>query len=215
MIHIILADHHAIFRAGVCALIAPEDDIEVVAEASDETTLETLMKHHTTGVLLIDVDFGAQGGGVSLTKKIKTICPAVSVIGFSRDDAKDVTIGMLKAGATGFLLKNASKEDMLEAIRAVASGDSYLSHEVSLMLLQQITPTPEKHPAPHRGDALTTRESEVLQLIVAEYTNHEIADKLFISLRTVDTHRRHLLEKLGVKNTAGLVKYALRQETRR
>ena len=212
MIHVLLADNHTLFRAGVCALFASEEDIQVIAEAADENMLEERIREREANVLLIDADFGARvGRGVEATRKTRVACPGIGIVGFSRMDGKGSAIDMLKAGANGFLLSDAQPDDMLTAIRLVASGDSYLPHEVSLLLLHQLTPGSEGHATIHAGEVLTARETEVLQLIAEEYSNPEIAEKLFIGLRTVDTHRRHLLEKLGAKNTAGLVKYALRQ----
>ena len=209
MIRIILADDHTIFQAGVAALIAPEQDIEVVAAPSTKDELTQQLATTATDVVLIDVAFADQQG-IEITKGLKVTYPSIYVIGFSMVDRKETVIDMLRAGASGFLLRNANQKDLVEAIRTVASGDSYINHEVSVWLLQQLNPTSEKS-VHHPGDALTAREQEVLQLIVEEHSNPEIAERLFISLRTVDTHRRHLLEKTGAKNTAGLVKYAFYQ----
>ena len=209
MIRVLLADNHTIFRAGVCALIAPEEDIEVVAKTTTTTDLMKLMDDVTADIMMIDLAF-EDHHGMEVTKTMKAAYPQLRIIGFSMVDEKESVIGMLKAGANGFLPRNASKEDMLEAIRMVAAGDSYLSHEVSLMLLQELNPSAKKR-ATRQGDALTPRETEVLRLIAEGYSNPAIAEKLFISLRTVDTHRRHLLDKSEAKNTAGLVKYAFFQ----
>ena len=117
---------------------------------------------------------------------------------------------MLEAGATGYILKNAGKEEMINAIQTVANGNSYFSSQVSAKLLEQIINPTFSTRNKSEGNILTEREMEVLKLIADEYSNPEIAEKLFISVRTVDTHRRNLLDKLGVKNTAGLVKYAIK-----
>ena len=206
MIRILLADDHTIFRAGVCALIAPEEDIEVVAEITNTTDLTRLMDDVRADIMMIDVAF-ENHRGIEVTKTLKTTYPQLHIIGFSMVGEKEHAIDMLKAGANGFLLRNVSKKDMLEAIRSVAVGNSYLCQEASLILLEQLNLATKK-PSTLKGEALTPRETEVLQLIAKEYSNPEIAEKLFISLRTVDTHRRHLLDKTEAKNTAGLVKYA-------
>ncbi len=210
MIRLLVADNHTISRVGVCALIAAEKDIEIAGEATSTTELMTLIHSTQVDVILMDVGFDNHRS-VEIIVDIKANFPEICIVAFTRLDEKAVVIDLLKAGSDGFLLKSAGKEDMLTAIRTVASGDSYLCHEVSLMLLQLLSPSSENHTATYQDNIVTNRETEVLRLIAEEYTNSEIAGKLFISLSTVDTHRRHLLKKLRVKNTAGLVKYAIRQ----
>lgn len=192
----------------VSALLAPEKDIEVVAKTTNRAELIQLIDDTVANVILVDAAF-EDNRGIEVTRSIKRVYPQVHVLGFSMVDRKETMIGMLKAEASGFLLKSADKEDLLEAIRAVASGNNYLTHELSGWLLHQLHPTGRS--SLQSGDALTAREREILQLIAEEYSNPEIAEKLFISPRTVDTHRRHLLNKIGAKNTAGLVKYAFQQ----
>jgi len=120
----------------------------------------------------------------------------------------DFVIQALETGATGYILKNTGKDEVLTAIRSVSKGDSYFSREVSAILIEQLhKPAPSRKK--HTDIPISPREIEVLKLIAQEYSNPEIAKKLFISIRTVDTHRRNLLEKLGAKNTAGLVKFAI------
>ena len=114
---------------------------------------------------------------------------------------------MLQAGASGYLLKNAGPEQLASAVRIVMDGKNYFSPEVSATLLQTFTQA--QRPPASGLDALTPRETEVLRLIAQEFSNQQIAEKLFISVRTVDTHRRNILEKIQAKNTAGMVKYAI------
>ena len=122
---------------------------------------------------------------------------------------KEYILKVLEAGATGYLLKDAGTAEMLTAVRTVAKGNTYYSQSVSSVIIQHLT-NPQQSKKEKKGIPLTKRELEVLRLIAEEYTNPEIAKELFISIRTVDTHRRNLLEKLQVKNTAGLVKYAMK-----
>jgi DNA-binding NarL/FixJ family response regulator len=122
----------------------------------------------------------------------------------------DFVIQALEKGAIGFLLKNTGKDEVLTAIRSVSKGDSYFSREVSSIIIEQLQ-KPDSSDIKESDIPISPREIEVLKLIALEYTNSEIAEKLFISIRTVDTHRRNLLEKLGVKNTAGLVRFAIRK----
>ena len=122
---------------------------------------------------------------------------------------REYILKVLEAGATGYLLKDAGTAEMLTAVRTVAKGNTYYSQSVSSVIIQHLT-NPQQSKKEKKGIPLTKRELEVLRLIAEEYTNPEIAKELFISIRTVDTHRRNLLEKLQVKNTAGLVKYAMK-----
>jgi DNA-binding NarL/FixJ family response regulator len=132
------------------------------------------------------------------------------VLSLSMHEDKNYIVKMLEAGATGYILKNSGREEMINAINTIASGNTYFSNQVSSKLLEHITnPSKSKKKALSKSP-LTDRETEILILISEEYSNPEIAEKLFISVRTVDTHRRNLLDKLEAKNTAGLVKYAIR-----
>ena len=132
------------------------------------------------------------------------------VLALTMHEEQDHIVKMLEAGASGYLLKNTGGEELLAALHAVVKGDSYFSRNVSATLLKALTNVQTKSKQKNNKDIpLSDREIEVLKLIAQECTNSEIAEKLFISIRTVDTHRRNILEKLQVKNTAGLVKYAI------
>jgi len=207
-IKVLIADDHKIIRVGLRGLIELSKDIEVVAEAENGTQVIELVKKVEVDVVLMDIDMG-HTSGIETTQKLKKEHPEINVLGLTMHEEQEYIVEMLEAGASGYLLKNTGMDELLTAIRTAAKGDSYFSHQVSTTLLQAITqkktfPTFKNHNGP-----LTEREIEVLQLIAREFSNGEIAEKLFISIRTVDTHRRNLLEKLQVKNTAGLVKYAM------
>ena len=209
-IRIVIADDHKIIRVGLRGLLEREKDIEVTGEAASADEVLNILAIHPTDVVLMDIDLG-DSNGIATTLKIKEIYPLIHVLGLTMHEEPDYIIKMLEAGASGYLLKNAGREELLAAIHAVAKGDSYFSQKVSATLLQAITrqkENPEKK-KPAIETPLSDREIEVLRLITQEYSNGEIAEKLFISIRTVDTHRRNLLEKLQVKNTVGLVKYAI------
>jgi DNA-binding NarL/FixJ family response regulator len=210
MIKVIIADDHKIFRQGVSALISAEDDIKVIGEAGNEQDLKQLLGADLPDLILMDITFG-ESSGIDLTNFVTTRYAGIKILAFSMHDEKSYVLKMLEAGATGYLVKSAGKEEMTAAIRTVAKGDGYFSQEISALLLRHFskkdTTTNSKV-----GEELTTREVEVLKLIADEYSNPEIAEKLFISTRTVDTHRRNLLDKLRLKNTAGLVKYAIQHD---
>ena len=209
-IRIVIADDHKIIRVGLRGLLEREKDIEVTGEAASADEVLNILAIHPTDVVLMDIDLG-DSNGIATTLKIKEIYPLIHVLGLTMHEEPDYIIKMLEAGASGYLLKNAGREELLAAIHAVAKGDSYFSQKVSATLLQAITRQKEnpEQKKPTVETPLSDREIEVLRLITQEYSNGEIAEKLFISIRTVDTHRRNLLEKLQVKNTVGLVKYAI------
>jgi DNA-binding NarL/FixJ family response regulator len=210
-IKIVIVDDHKIIRVGLRGLLEREQDISVVAEAENSDEVLKLLETIQADVVLMDIDLGGTDG-ISTTRLIKQKTPAIHVLGLTMHEEPDYIIKMLEAGASGYLLKNAGREELLTAIHTVAKGDSYFSQKVSATLLQAITRRKEAVANSQKSQMqspLSDREIEVLKLIAQEYTNGEIAEKLFISIRTVDTHRRNLLEKLQVKNTVGLVKYAI------
>jgi DNA-binding NarL/FixJ family response regulator len=207
MIRILIADDHKIFREGLVALLDGEPELQVVGEAKHAQEVMEQLAQQPVEVILMDVDMG-DSNGIDTTRQVKAAYPQVNVLALTMHAEHDYIVRMLDAGATGYILKNTGLDEMVMAIRAVSSGGTYYSQQVSASLVEHLT-KPKKQQA-SKGVPLTPRELEVLKLIAEEYANPEIAEKLFISVRTVDTHRRNLIEKLGVKNTAGLVKYALR-----
>jgi len=208
-IKVLIADDHKIIRVGLRGLIELSKDIEVVAEAENGTEVIDLVKKVKVDVVLMDIDMG-HTSGIETTHQLKKEHPEINVLGLTMHEEQEYIVEMLEAGASGYLLKSTGMEELLTALRTAAKGDSYFSQQVSATLLQAIThkKTFPSFKSNHYGP-LTEREIEVLQLIAREFSNGEIAEKLFISIRTVDTHRRNLLEKLQAKNTAGLVKYAI------
>jgi DNA-binding NarL/FixJ family response regulator len=208
-IRVLIADDHKIFRDGIISILDREKDMEVVGEASNGLEVLERISKTTVDVLVLDIDMG-KPNGIEITGTIKRDYPDTRILVLTMMGLRDFIIHALEAGATGFLLKNAGKDEVLTAIRSVAKGDSYFSREVSAILIEHLSkPRTSRHRI--ADIPLSAREIEVLKLIAQEYSNPEIARELFISIRTVDTHRRNLLEKLGVKNTAGLVKYAIQK----
>lgn len=207
-INIVITDDHKIFREGLAGLLDREDHLHIVGDAGDAPALWQLLEAHRVDLVIMDIDLGTVSG-IDLTRELKAKYPDIMVLALSMHGEKNYIVKMMESGASGYILKNAGKEEMLSAVTTVANGDTYLSKQVSSTLIEQLL-YPEKPRKKQDGIPLTDRELEVLRFIADEYSNAEIAERLFISIRTVDTHRRNLLEKLAVKNTAGLVKYALR-----
>jgi len=208
-IKILLADDHKIFREGVRSILEKENDMEVVGEASNGKEVLELIEQVKTDVLVLDIDIGSPNG-IEITALISEKHPLTKILILSMMGLHDFVIQALEKGAIGFLLKNTGKDEVLTAIRSVSKGDSYFSREVSAILIEQLQ-KPGYSRKKNTEIPISPREVEVLKLIAQEFSNAEIAEKLYISIRTVDTHRRNLLEKLGVKNTAGLVKFAIQK----
>ena len=208
-IKILIADDHKMFRDGIKAILVKEKDYQVIADVSSlDEIMEALVKN-VADIILMDIDLG-KSSGIDATIQVKKNYPMVNILALSMHGEHNYVIKMLEAGAAGYILKNAGKDEMLNAIKSVSMGDSYFSKEVSEQLLEHLN-IKNNIPLKEENIPLTNREIEVLKMIAQEYSNSEIADNLFISLRTVDTHRRNLIEKLGVKNTAGLVRYAIKK----
>jgi DNA-binding NarL/FixJ family response regulator len=209
MIKVLIADDHKIFRDGLKSLMEGESDIKVIGDAADGNQVLLLLQNLQPDVILMDISMG-EAGGIATTQIVREKYPDIKVLVLSMHSESSYILKMLELGASGYMLKDAGKAEMLSAIRTVASGNSYYSSAVSAKLVEALT---RRNKAVTKRDdiPLTPRELEMLKLIAEEYSNQEIANKLFISIRTVDTHKRNLLEKLKVKNTAGLVKYALKK----
>ncbi|RSK50982.1 response regulator transcription factor [Hymenobacter rigui] len=218
MIRIVLADDHAILRDGIRALLAREADMEVVGEAANGRVLLDLLATTPVDVVLMDVNMPVLDG-FAAASLIRTEFPQVRVLVLSMLDHENYVYRMLQAGALGYVLKNADITEITHAIRTVAAGREFLCTEIGLSMLQRLvqqTPgsSPGYGPTPAAARStnpveLSGRELEVLRLIAEGLTNAEIAEKLFTSKRTIETHRQNIIEKTQAKNTAALIRYAM------
>lgn len=209
-IRLLLADDHKIIRDGIVALLEDVEHIEIVGEAKNGRELIAQLIDNPADVVLMDINMPIMGG-IEATEEITKRFPEVRILALSMYNEKSFITKMLHAGAAGYVLKNVGKEELVLAIETVRQGKSYFSEEVSMAMMSSfMSKKPSNAPVTFSPEiTLTKREIEVLRLIAQEMTNSEIADKIFVSPRTVDTHRRNLLQKIGAKNTAGLVRYAL------
>lgn len=206
VIKIVLADDHRIIRDGIRAMLEGEGDICIVGEADSGEVLPGVLRAHPANVVLLDINLpGIKGPEVC--RKILEEFPETRVLVLSMHRSALHIRQMLHAGAVGYLLKESGAEEVRKAIQAVARGESYFSSKLSDVVVEDATGATGS--VSESELRLTRREMEIIRLIAEEYTTKEIADKLFISQRTVDTHRRNLMKKLGVKNTAGLVRFAV------
>jgi len=209
MINIILVDDHHIVRQGIRTLLEIETDICVVEETDEQGELvHYLEKNPSVDIILMDINM-PDTDGITLTQKIKKNYPEIHVIVLSMMDHEKYVSEAFEAGASAFLIKNISRDELLFAIRYVYKGQFYICSEIGLKLLKQSIKLSNR---PLRAEAanlqINAREMEVLNLTADGYTNQEIADQLFTSKRTVEGYRQSLIEKTGVRNTAALIKFA-------
>jgi DNA-binding NarL/FixJ family response regulator len=200
MITVFIIDDHQMIIEGIHSLLLHEKDIEWMGSARLPDELLNLLKTRQPDVLLMDINL-PQKSGLDLCLEVKEKYPGVQIIGLSTSFQASVIRKMKENGASGYLLKDASRKEIVTAVREVNQGREYVSFSVAEVLKQK---------APAEGlPVLTKREKEVLELIAEGWTNQEIADKLFLNCTTVDSHRKNMLTKFNAKNTAALVKIAV------
>ncbi len=195
---VFIVDDHYMVIEGINALLHEEQGIELCGHATNIASCLAFLKQHRPDVILMDISLGKESG-IDLCKMVKELYPSVNVIGLSTFNQQSFISKMMENGASGYVLKNATKKELTEAIFTVAKGRDFFSNDAFFTLKS----------AQQTEIVLTRREKEVLELIANGLTNNEIAQTLFISNTTVDSHRSHLLLKLQARNTADLVKKAL------
>ncbi|WP_211272654.1 response regulator [Gelidibacter algens] len=197
---VFIVDDHYMVIEGIRSLLQNEKNIEWAGHASNAASCLAYLHQQQPDVILMDINLPDKSG-IDLCKEVKEKYPSVFIIGLSTFNQLSFIQKMIDNGASGYVLKNATQQELMEAIETVATGKTYLSFEVSQTLRNTNNSTV----------VLTRREKEVLNLIAEGMTNNEIAKKLFISTTTVDTHRKNLLEKLNARNTAALIKLSIAQ----
>jgi two-component system, NarL family, response regulator NreC len=208
-IKLLIADDHEIFRDGFKLMLSKFTDIELVGEAENGRELVELTKKLKPDVIITDIKMPIMDG-IDATQKISEKYPDIGIIGLSMFDEDDLIIDMLEAGAKGFLIKNAGKLEITEAIRTVYEGEPYYCKTTSHKLTNLIAKSRFNPYKKVTKIEFTEKERTIIQLICKELSNKEIADKLFVSSRTVEGHRLKILDKMNVKNTVGLVVYAMK-----
>ena len=206
--NVLLVDDHNLVLDGLELILKQDTSLNCCGRVNTGVEAITFAKIHPIDIILMDINL-PDISGVEVTEKILSSHPNIKVIGLSMHNELVIIKSLIKKGAKGFLLKNSGKEEILQAIHATIKGDTFYDPEIlqRMILLDQKTPS-------HQSiiPSISRREKEILKLIVKEYTTKEIADQLFISFGTVETHRRNLISKLGVRNTAGLVRMAIEFE---
>jgi DNA-binding NarL/FixJ family response regulator len=206
-VRILLADDHKLVRAGIRSLLERLPDIEVVGEASDGREALRLIGEHHPQIVLMDIAM-PELNGLEATRRVAKTFPDVSVIILSIYSDEEHVYQALRAGASGYLLKGAAIEELELAIRAVAQRETYLSPPVSKLMIMEYARRTSDHP--RSAARLSSRQTEVLQLIAEGKSMKQIALGLGISVKTVETHRAALMDRIGVWEVAGLVRYAVK-----
>jgi two-component system, NarL family, response regulator NreC len=214
-IRIAIADDHDIVRSGLRGLLRTSADFAIVGEAADGEEAVRLADKTRPDVMIMDISM-PNLDGIAATKLIKEKYPEVKVVILTVHEDEEYAYQILRAGASGYVLKNAGKKDIFRAIESAVSGERFFSPGISNIIVEGFInrakeqPQKEQPVAPQSGDQpLTKREIEVLKYIALGYTNRQIADTLFLSFRTVNTHRANIMQKLDIHETAGLVRYAI------
>lgn len=196
---VFIVDDHYMVIEGIRSLLQNENDIEWMGHATNADSCLAFLKQQLPDIILMDVNL-PDISGIDLCREVKKLYPSVLVLGLSTFNQQVIIQNMIDNGASGYVLKNATKEELLEAINTIIKGKNYFSFEVAIALRKIKENSP----------LITRREREALQLIAEGLTNAEISEKLFISIPTVNTHRKSLLEKFEVKNTATLISKAIK-----
>lgn len=209
-IRILLADDHKITRQGLCSLLEKQADMKIVGEAENGRTAVRKAEKLLPDVIIMDVTM-PDLNGIEATRKITSKTDNVKVIALSMHSDSMFVTEMLKSGASGYLLKDCAFEELTRAIRTVAAGETYLSTVISSVVVSDYLKHLAKNNSSDLETTLTAREREVLQLLAEGSSTKQIALKLHISAKTVETHRRQMMDKLNIHNVAELTKYAIRK----
>lgn len=206
-IRIVIADDHPMFREGIYLLLEKQDELEIIGEANDGEQLIRVTKNLLPDIVITDIDM-PHVNGIEATKAIKTEHPGTGVIALTMFGEDHLIVDMLEAGATGYLLKNARKDDLTEAVNTVYSGQSYYCGSTSMRLTKMIAQSKGFRDMPKKD--FSEKELDIMKLICEQYASKEIADATQLTQRTVEKYRGDIMEKIGARNLAGIVIYAIR-----
>ena len=208
-IKILLVDDHQVITDGLKSLLSQEPGMRISSTASNGKEALDVIKILSIDLILMDIDMPVMNG-IDATRAIKEMGNPPKVIILSMHSEKGMIEELIKMGVDGYLLKNSGKDEIITAIRKVMAGKKYFTSDITLSLLNNKTEVSADLP----NDKLTTREIEILKLITDGFTNKEIGEQLYISHRTVDTHRTNMMRKIDVNNLAGLINYAIKHNLR-
>ena len=209
-ISILLAEDHTIVRKGLLSLLNTVDNFKVLAEAEDGREAVTKVEALKPDIVVMDISM-PHLNGLEATRQIKKRFPKTKVIILTMHTNEEYIFEILRAGASGYIVKKAAPEELIMAIQAVSQGEKYFSPSISTKIADELLQKGLSKKSELTSTSLTGREREVLQLIAEGHTNREIAELLFISLKTVEAHRSHIMDKLDLHNAAELTKYAIQK----
>jgi len=208
-IRILLVDDHKILRDGICSIVKEYPDMDVIGEAADGKTALRLVEELSPDVVIMDISM-PDLNGIDATRKIIADHPKIKVIALSMHHDKQFVSEIFKAGASGYLLKDCAFDELEHAVRIVMDGKTYINPQIASLVIESLVNQPQ--PAIQKAfSLLTDREREVLQLIAEGQSTKEIASKLNVSAKTIESHRRQVMGKLNIRNVAELTKYAIRE----
>jgi DNA-binding NarL/FixJ family response regulator len=212
-IRIFLVDDHQLVRDGIKALLVSAEDLVVLGEASSGRECFEKIALDTPDILILDISL-PDTNGIEITKRISAEYPGMRVLILSMYTNEDFIFNAVKAGARGYLPKNTSREELLSAIHAIHEGEEFFADSISRTMLKSYVRKAKEDDLISQGGPvpLTTREIEILKLFAEGFINKEISDQLDISIRTVETHKNHIMKKLELKSTVELIKYAIRNK---
>jgi DNA-binding NarL/FixJ family response regulator len=206
-IRVLLADDHSLMRDGIAALLNEVPGFKIVGEARDGLEAIQMIQTHQPNMILMDIGMTPMNG-LDATARISKEYPEVRVVILSMHANEEYVLKALRAGAAGYLLKDTKKQELIDALNAVAAGKTFLSKEVSRHVIDDYVRSVESERTPL--DQLTPRQRQILRLIAEGKTNKEIAQVLNVSIKTVDTHRTLLMQRLNIHDIAGLVRFAIK-----
>jgi len=209
-IHIILVDDHQVVRDGIKSLLSACQEAEVIAEADSGAALFDLLRQHQPDIILLDIGL-PDISGIEITRRLREEYPKIGVLILSMYNSEAYIFNALKAGAMGYLPKTTTRAELTEAVRQVHKGQEYFAPSISNIILKSFV-RQSRNDSDSDQQKLTQRETEILRLFAEGKTNPEIADALFISVRTVESHKNHIMQKLELKTTVDLIKFAIRSK---
>ena len=208
-IKVLLVDDHEIMREGLVALLRRHSQFETVGQAPDGRAAVEMVRQLAPDIVIMDIEM-PNLNGIEATRQMLEINPQLKVMALSTHSRRSMVVQMLQAGAAGYMLKESAFTELMEGINAMTEGRTYLCTKIAKVVFSDYVKM-LTNPKWAGGDGLTSREREVLQLVAEGHTTKEIANTLHLSIKTIDSHREHMMEKLGIHNVAGLTKYAVRE----
>jgi two-component system, NarL family, response regulator NreC len=209
---LLIADDHSIVRDGLRTLFRGTKEFSVVGEAADGETAVRYAAIMKPDVAILDISMPILNG-VEATRRIKEKNPNMKVLILTIHEDEEYVYQIIRAGANGYMLKNADKKEILGAVKAVVEGEAFFSPGISRLIIERFIKKAKEHEEvePHHQGILTTRERQILEFVAHGFTSREIAEKVFLSISTVNTHRANIMQKLNIHDTAGLVRYAMQE----